>query len=156
MRHGNQRATNNSEYYLLYSLRALYARHLTLGNYLAGQSKLRTASQGESSYMYQIRHWLLTGKGGWNTTIWPNSIALRDIKLRNPSDNGFDLIRLLKIKCYGAVGLHKYDFPSVRYGLTLCDKVQAFKIWVVLALTFQDNSKSNLMVPLDSPNIISY
>ncbi len=29
-----------------------YARHLTLGNYLAGQPKLRTASQGESNHLY--------------------------------------------------------------------------------------------------------
>ncbi len=48
-----QPARNKYQRVLFTILTALsYARHLMLGNYLAGKPKLMTASQGESSYTY--------------------------------------------------------------------------------------------------------
>ncbi len=48
-----QPARNKYQRVLCTVLAALsYAVHLMLGNYLAGQPKLRTASQGESKHLY--------------------------------------------------------------------------------------------------------
>ncbi len=36
----------------------------------------------------------------FNSSIWPNSAPLRDIRLRNVSDLEFDLSRLINVKCH--------------------------------------------------------
>ncbi len=48
-----------------------------------------------------------------NSNIGPNLAPLREIRLWNPSNLGFDLSRSLKVKSNGAVGLYIYDFVSV-------------------------------------------
>ena len=45
-----------------------------------------------------------------NTNIVPNSVRLRDMRLRNLSDLDFDLSWSLKVKFEGAIGLSRYGF----------------------------------------------
>ncbi len=52
-----------------------------------------------------------------NSYKWPQSVPLRDIRLRNLSDPDFDLSRSLKIKYDGAIRLPIYGL-IVTYGLT--------------------------------------
>ncbi len=82
--------------------------------------------------------------------------AYRPPTTQNLNDLDFDLSRSLIDKCYGALGFLIYDFllmlPTLWYGLTrLLYEIPAFKIWVTLTSTFQGHSRSNMMVPLDSP-----
>ncbi len=46
----------------------------------------------------------------FNSNIWPNSVDLRDISLRNLSDLNIDLSRSLKVKRDGVIGLSIYVF----------------------------------------------
>ncbi len=46
-------------------------------------------------------------------SIWPNSAPLRDASLENLSDVDFDLSRLLKVNCHGAIRLSTYNFNLV-------------------------------------------
>ena len=94
------------------------------------------------------------------SNIWPNTTALRDISLWNLSDLDIDPSRLLKVKCDSVIGLLimvSYQCLIVTYGLPqLLYKIQSFKIWVILTLTFQCHSRSNVMVSLDSPYMLCY
>ena len=51
----------------------------------------------------------------FNSNIGPNLAPLPDIRLRNLSDLAidFDLLRSLKVKCEGAIGLFIYGFLSM-------------------------------------------
>ncbi len=46
----------------------------------------------------------------FNSNIWPNSAPLQDIRLQNLSDLEFYLLRSLKVKCDGVIGLPIYAF----------------------------------------------
>ena len=46
----------------------------------------------------------------FNSNIWPNSAALRDISLGYLCDLGIDVSRSLKVKCDSVIGLPIYVF----------------------------------------------
>ena len=54
-----------------------------------------------------------------NSNIWPNSVPLQDIRLRNLSDLDFDLSMPRKIKCVGVIGLSIYGF-LLMYAVAAC------------------------------------
>ncbi len=73
----------------------------------------------------------------------------------------FDLSRSLKVKCDGVIEhplMMIYGFlllfDSNIWPNSLLYEIWGFEIWVTL--TFQGHSRSNVMVPLDSPYMISY
>ena len=58
----------------------------------------------------------------FNSNIWPNSAAVRDISLWCPSELDIDLSRSLRVKCDSVIGLPICGFYLcliVTYGLTL-------------------------------------
>ena len=54
-----------------------------------------------------------------NSTIWPNSAPLQDIRLRNLSDIEFDLSRSLKVKCDDVIQLVIHGFLLI-YTVITC------------------------------------
>ena len=93
----------------------------------------------------------------FNSNIWPNSAALRDISLWNLSDIDIDLsFKVTEVKCNHTNGLPIYAFllmfNSNIWPTPLLYKIQGFEIWVILTLTFL----SNVIVSSDSPCMVSY
>ncbi len=74
----------------------------------------------------------------FNSTIWPNSAPLRDIRLINRSDLELDLSRSLKVKCYGNTGLLMYGFLLFNSNAwPNSEPFQDIRLSVTLTLTFQ-------------------
>ncbi len=67
--------------------------------------------------IYYAYAFLLRLKLMFNSNIWPNFALLRDIRLRNLRDLGFDLSRALKVKCDGVIWLSIYGFLLI-YAVT--------------------------------------
>ena len=51
-------------------------------------------------------------------SIWPNSVPLQVLRLRNLSDLEFDLSRSLKVKCDDVIGLVMHGFPLIYTEIT--------------------------------------
>ncbi len=88
----------------------------------------------------------------------PKSALLRDRRLWNQSGLDFDLSRSLKIKSNGVFGLSTYAFllmvnSNIGPNFWLHYEIWRFEIWVTLTLTFQDHSRSNLILAFNSPYI---